>query len=313
MNRASAFPLPFKSLSVVSGGQDGLYVVGAMFTSGYSEKAKRLATSCEKFGLRYVLHEVPAVHRSISINGTENLSFTKANFVRHLLDEHNKPVLYLDADCEIMSKPDLIGELVQRGCDFATYNWFADECTDRFLPLELSICADNPPIGNRFYRFAGSVDWFTTSQLCCSGLVQLYRNSYAARALLSRWHRTIATFPGCADDQCLDFVFNNLGRRSWLSWWLKVAWLPKPYARVSWWIYAKPIINHQDCPQPSSNFKEITDLRGRKRHYRSLMEKRKVVRLFPRDCIIDTEQHKVCKLVDGQLVPIEATDQTFWL
>jgi hypothetical protein len=34
------FPLPFKSLRIISGGKEGLYVIGAMFTAPYSNKAE---------------------------------------------------------------------------------------------------------------------------------------------------------------------------------------------------------------------------------------------------------------------------------
>jgi hypothetical protein len=308
------FPLPFKSLRTITGGDGRAYLVGAMFTTGYSGKAERLAASCEKLGLAYALHEVPTVHRSISIHGTHDLSFTKANFIHHLLTTHNKPILYLDADCEFVSEPDLVSELVKSRCDFAVYNLLADDYTDCFVPIDRSISYHGPPtISNRFYRYETSVDWFTTSQLFACGCVQFYRNSYAARALLSRWHRTVATFPDSADDQCLDFTFNNLGRRSWLSWRLKVVWLPRSYARCSWWIYAEPVINHADYPHPNSNFREIDDPKGRRWYYPSLMEKKKVDCPLPRNCIIDTEQRMLCKVVDGQIVPIERTEQPLWL
>jgi chitin disaccharide deacetylase len=303
----------FKSLRTIRGGKDGSYVIGAMFTAPYSDKAERLAASCEKFGLQYVIHEVPTVHRSISNRGTEDLSYTKANFIRHLLAAHEKPVLYLDVDCEFVSQPDLIEELVSSGCDFAIYNTLAEEYeADRFFPIEVSPRPAEPPIRNRFYRWSGFVPWYANNQLICCGLVQFYRNSLAARELLSRWHKTIATFLGCADDACLDFVFNNLRRRSWLYWLLKVRWLPKPYARISWWIYAKPVINNPHLPGGGNDFREIADSKGRKRFYPSRM-KLKTATLFPRDCIIDTEQHMVCRLVDGQLVPVEPIDQSFWL
>lgn len=316
MNRANAFPIPFKSHRTIGGAKDGSYVIGAMFTASYTEKAERLAASCDKFGLTYVLHEVPTVHRSISAQGTDDLAYTKPNFIRHMLATHKRPVLYLDADCEFVSEPALIDQLVSSGCDFAIYNWYADEYTDRFIPVELNLCAHEPPIRNRFYRFAGSVDWYTNSQLGCSGLVQFYRNSNAARALLSKWHRTIATFPGCADDEALTFAFNNLTRRSWLYWLLKVRWLPKSYARIPYWIYCKPVINHPDpyIPgQSSGSFSAIKDPKGRRAVYKSAMERRKPTLLFPRDCIIDTEKHMVCKLVEGQLVPIGPSAQNFWL
>ena len=289
-------------------------MIGAMFTAAYSKKAERLAASCEEFGLRYVIHEVPTAHRSISYRGTDDLSYTKPNFIRHLLAAHKKPVLYMDTDCEVVSRPGLIDELVRSGCDFGIHNGCAEECTDRFDPVALSLRADEPPIRNRFYRCSGYLGLYSINQLMCCGLVQFYANSVAARALLSRWHRTIATFPGRGDDPCLDFVFNNLTRREWLSWLLKVQRLPKSYARISWWIDVKPVINHADRPgrDPRANTDLIEDARGRKRHYPALMKRTNAL-LFPRDCIIDTAQKMVCKIINNELVPIEPTDLDFWL
>jgi hypothetical protein len=212
-----------------------------------------------------------------------------------------------------VSQPELIDQLVRTSCDFAIYNWCADEYTDCFVPIELSLSADEPPIKNRFYRVTGSTPWYSTTQMVCFGCTQFYRNSLAARVLLSRWHRTIVAFPGSVDDCCLDFFFNNLTRRSWLSWLLKVHWLPKSYARYPWWIHTKPIIKHPDIPRSTSEFIPIEDPRGREEVYHSLMKQRNPVWLFPPGCIIDVDQHMVCKLVDGQLVPIEPTDQNFWL
>jgi hypothetical protein len=309
----NTFPLPFKSLRTITGGKDRSYVVGAMFTAGYVEKAKRLAASCEQFALPYVIHEVPTVHCSISGLGSDDLSYTKPNFIRHLLAAHKKPILYVDADCEFVSQPELIDQLARSRCDFAIYNAYADQCTDRFLPIALSLHPKEPPIKNRFYRFAGRINWASNSQLGCFGCVQFYRNSLAARTLLSRWHRTIVDFPGSGDDAHLNFTFNNLGRRSWLSWLLKVHWLPQSYTRISWWIFTKPIINHSDCPGPYTHFKEIKDPKGRKGVYSSLMEQRNSGLFVPRDCIIDTDKNMVCKLVDGQVVPISPTDRPVWI
>jgi hypothetical protein len=313
MAGVNSFPLPFRSLRVIRGGNDGSYVIGAMFTAAYSEKATQLAASCEKFGLPYVIHEVPTVHRSISGRGTDDLSYTKANFIRYLLATHKKPVLYLDADCEFKSQPELIDRLARTGCDFAIYNWFADEYNDCFIPIELNPDGGEPPTKDRFYRFLASETFFANKQLKCNGLVQFYGNSVAARAFLARWQRTISVFSGCADDSALSFTFNNLTRRSWLWWQLKVRWLPKTYARISWWIYAKPIINHKDLPTKSSRFVKINDPGGRKPFYLSLMEPKNPVLLFPRDCIIDTEQRMLCKLVDGQISPIEPIELELWL
>jgi len=313
VNRAGDFPLPFKSLRTLGGGKDKSYVIGGMFTAAYQAKAERLAASCAKYELLYVLHEVPTVHRSISSRGTDDTAYTKANFIHYLLTTHRKPVLYLDVDCEFMDQPELIDELVNTGCDFAVYNWFADECTDCFISIELSPGDNEPPVKNRFYRFLGREAFFSTKQLKCNGLVQFYRNSIAARSLLRRWHRTIVTYPGCTDDSALSFTFNNLTKRSWLWWLLKVRWLPSSYARISWWIYKKPIINHEDLPTKSTSFTKIKDPRGRSQFYTSLMVQRKPAELYPQDCIIDAEQKMLCKIDNGRPIPVAPIEQTFWL
>ena len=314
MSEPNTFPIPFKSLRTLSGGNGGSYIVGAMFTAAFLSKAERLAASCARHGLSYTLHEVPTVHRSISSHGTDDPTYTKANFIHFLLTAHRKPVLYVDADCEFSSAPELIEALARSRCDFAIYNWFADRYTDSFIPIELDSSASAPLAKRRYYRFlARGEAFFTNAQLKCSGLVQFYRNSLAARGLLARWYRTIVTFPGCADDAALNFTFNNLTRLSWLSWLLRVQWLPKSYARIAWWIYEEPVINHPELPTRSIWHAEIKDPQGRKEFYFSRMEPRKPVGLFPRGYIIDAEQRMLCKLEDGRVVPIGPIGKTLWL
>jgi hypothetical protein len=306
------FPLRFNSVRQISGGRGGPYVVGAMFTASYAKKAERLAASCEMYGLQYAIHEVPVVHRSINSSGADDLAYTKANFIHHLLDAYGKPILYLDADCEFVAEPELLPQLVKSGCDFAVYNWLPDDHTDTFVPIELGVGADGPPIKNRFFRFLSSIDWYSKSQLLASGCVQFYANTEGARHLLSQWHQTVATCPGTADDQCLSFSFNNLepGKST-----LNVHWLPKAYARMSWWIYVKPVINHEGRPQKDSRFFpfESVDTGARKIWYPSSAEFKTVTSLFPRDCIIDTERRVLAKIVGDQLVTVGITDQTFWI
>ena len=144
MNNSRTFPIPFRSLRTMSGGGERSFVVGAMFTAAYADKAERLAASCRKFNLSYVIHEVPSVHRSMSARGTEDLAYTKANFIRNLIKSHRKSILYLDADCEFVAAPELISELVRSACDFAIYNGFDDKYADRFLPVELPLEPDTP-------------------------------------------------------------------------------------------------------------------------------------------------------------------------
>ena len=309
---AHPFPLPFSSVRQISGGRVGPYIVAAIFTASYASRAERLAASCETFGLPYAIHEVPVVHRSINSRGADDSAYTKANFIHHLLDAHKKPILYLDADCEFVAEPELLLELVKSGCDFAVYNWLADEHTDAFVPIELGVGADGPPIKNRFFRFFRSIDWYSRSQLIPAGCVQYYGNTEGAKHLLSQWHQTIASFPGTADDHCLAFAFNNLGPRQST---LHVQWLPKAYARVSWWIYVKPVINHEGRPQADSGFVQFDtfDTGDRKVWYPTAAELRTVTSLFPRECIIDTERRALAKIVGDQLVTIGTTDQAFWI
>ena len=314
MRQAGQFPLPFTSNRRLSGGTAGTYLVGSMFTAAYARKAARLAASCEKFGLPYEFHEVPTIHHSISPSGTDDLAYTKPNFIRQLIAAHGKPVLYVDADCEFAGHPVMIADLAAKKCDFAVYNWCADECTDQFVPVQIPLKSGESMSKNRYYRFAGGAfDVFSRDQLVCSGLVQFYGDSYAGRAMLRLWHRTIAAFPGCADDGALAFAFNNLTRRTLLWWLLRWQWLPKAYARIAWWIYVRPVINHEEIPTKSDSFLAIKDLKGRRIFYLSETRPRHARGPIPRDCIIDTERRMLCKLVDNQLVPIGPLDQEIWL
>ena len=304
LSRKAQFPLPFSSLRTIGGEGGASYIVGAMFTESYAAKAERLAASCRKFSLPFELHEVATVHRSMGVRGTDDLRFTKANFIHHLLTKHRRPILYLDADVEFVAPPVLIGELVQERCDFAIYNWLADEYTDAFRPIDRE---------HRYFRYWMSMDFHSAEQLCAAGITQFYANSFAARALLSRWHRTVAKFPDCGDDDSLNFSYNNMGKRDWLSWILRTRWLPKAYARYVIWMYAEPVINHPEMLGPGSRFSRIRDPRGRKQFYLSRTQNRVPTLLLPRDRIVDTRERMLCKLVDGKLVPLEKTPRQFWI
>src|SRR5256885_2123566 len=156
LSRRSQIARALPRARIIEGGGPRAYIVGGMFTAAYSKKAERLAASCERFRLPYVLHEVPTIHRSISARGSDDLSYTKPNFILHLLSKYQKPVLYLDCDVEVVRYPELLDELISARTDFAVYNGYADaESTDKFLPFESSVSAEAALIGNRFYRFRG--------------------------------------------------------------------------------------------------------------------------------------------------------------
>jgi len=306
------FPLPLRSTRIISGDGDAPFIVGALFTPDYIDKANRLILSLRRLSLPFEAHEVPAVHCSMSASGTHDLSYTKPNFIRHMLDRHRKPVLYLDADCEVLSAPKLIYELATSRCDFAIYNWMADDYRDRFVPLGFGT---HPPsqAPYRYFVYHGSLDFHSKDQLIAAGCTQLYRNTKAARALLSAWQRTIDTFPGAGDDDCLDFTYNNLSKFSPLYWFLKGRWLPKGYARYMFWIYAEPIINHPDIPAPTSRFVQIRCSRGRQRVYAKRAEQRNIPRPLPRHDIIDAQEGAICRMVNGEVMPIGKIKMRFWV
>ena len=53
-------------------------------------------------------YAVPQVHQSISLNGTDNLAFSKPDIIRVALETFGKPVLYVDADMVFKDPPEKI-------------------------------------------------------------------------------------------------------------------------------------------------------------------------------------------------------------
>lgn len=310
------FPLPFPYLRIYSQNIDTLgtapFVVSGMLTKSHAHHAERLIQSCKQFDLPYILYEIPAVHRSISPKGIADLSLTKANFIWFLLESHQSPVLYLDVDCFMSAYPTEIKKLVRDGRDFAIYNWLADEHTECYVPVEMTINVGKKSrtFKNRFYRFSHSVDYYTTEQLICSGAVQFYNNTSGARALLRTWHEAISLHPGTSDDACLDYAFNNHPAEIEN---LKTAWLKKSYARYAWWIYERPIINHPDIPSYENAFQPIPDDQEKKRFYPEQAQLKIVNYYFPRDCLIDTEKKVLMKMQAGQLIPWQPLTRQLWL
>jgi hypothetical protein len=303
------FSMPFRNEGVLDQAlsPDAPFIVAAMVSAGYPY-AKRLAASCRALGVSFVIHEVLHVHRSIAPDGTEDPSYTKSSFIRFLLEEHRRPILYLDGDCVLRSYPSLIAELARGPVDFAIYNWLADECTDAFVPVDV-LGPSGEMDSKRFYGFSHAIDLFDPSQLICSGAAQFYNDTSGARLLLAEWQNAIQRFPGSADDQCLNLAFNNLASDSGV----RAHWLPKDYARYLWWIYIRPIIDHPQVPAPGGRFVEIPDTNGQRRFYPERTQRRQPVCPLPRDCIVDTVARMLLRPVDGQLVLVGPTDREFWL
>ena len=298
MEQAAAFPLPFRFTRALDGaarGATGSFLVAAMYTPSHAARAEELRGSCERFGLPYLLCEIPAIHTSINPRGTRDLAFTKPNFIRHVLEQQRRPVLYLDADCLFRSPPVLVERLLAEHTSFAVYNWLADADNDAFYPVDIRL--DGRVIRDRFFDYSHRIGYYSTEQLICSGCVQLYDTSPAAAALLAHWHAVIASHPEAQDDHCLAFAFNNGGSR---IGGLRCAWLPKEYARSAWWIFTPPVIDHPELPGVgNSGHKELPRSAELRNFYAERCEPTDA--RFAEDSVIDAQERLLYLLADGRL------------
>ena len=111
--------------------------------------------------------------------------------------KHRSPILWLDADCELLApfpKP-------PEGCDFGIHNWCHDpENPDSFQP-------DPAP-------------------LTASGGVMYLDYTAAAVELMVRWVDAMERNPTFVDDQCLSAVYNNVNPPV-TPWWMerKLNWM----------------------------------------------------------------------------------------
>jgi len=286
------------------------FVVGAMLTRSHAHFGARLAASCRAHAIPLALFEVPCVHRSISAAGVEDLRYTKANFVHFLLERYGCPVLYLDADCEIVQKPLFMQELLDTQVDFSIFNWFAVEHTEAYVPAAINTADVQRTGANRFYRFSHSVEVMSDTQLFCSGAVQWYNHTDAARHLLETWHGVIARAPGRADDKCLDLAFNNYPSDAPR---LKASWLDKRHARYAWWIYERPVIDHPEFPSSGEGFTQLDTVDGMPRFHRAELRQAGVVPVFPKDCLIDSDTRTLLRLVEGTWRAVGPVSVPLWL
>jgi hypothetical protein len=229
----------------------------SMYTESYAHLAKRLANSMKIHGLPFAIYEVPTVHNSISEKGSNDLSYTKSNFIRNVISRTNKNIIYIDCDCEIKKFPSLFFEIASNH-DFAIYNWLSSQENNVYLPYQID---ENSAT---LYKYSHSIQPACDTQLICSGAVQFWANNKASIELLKYWQNIIENNKGAADDYCLDFSFNNFDReRNNLRYY----WLPKSYARYAWWIFEQPVIDHPQIPNISTKWHEINDSEGKKRFY----------------------------------------------
>jgi hypothetical protein len=281
-------------------GPEGPPSICAMFTPSYVSAAERLAHSLRDLSLAHALFEVPSVHRSISLHGSDDLTYTKANIMCRLLELTKRPVLYVDVDCVVRRHPELLFRLLQRGCDFAIRNWLSADPNDAYVPAHIAENADGASEPPRYYRHGYHVDYVGDEQLLCSGAVQLWGNTPAARGLLAAWFATIAAHPGVPDDECLNFTFNN--PEGWRAA-LQPSWLPPSYARYPWWIFDEPVIDHPDIPYQGAQ-RPVRDPNGRRHFYPERSGVRTPAPHIPRDCVIDVRTGELLRFEQSQWRPV---------
>lgn len=174
----------------------------------YPEQARRLAASCDKFGLKFLIKEIT------DKGSWQNVCNYRPKFLLETLINTREALLWLDCDCEIMSPPTL---LYGPSCDFAAYNFSADPDED-----VRQWCPYDP------------------NKLLISGGVQYVTYSAPAIEMLYRLNELFVNNPETMEtDPIHDLCFN----RERIP--MKTLWLPKSYNRLSdRWPDIIPVIDH---------------------------------------------------------------------
>lgn len=288
------------------------FVVCAFFSAGggYENYARRLASSCRRFDLPCSLWRAPAVHSSISWRGAPDPRYTKASFVTHCLDRMDgASVAYLDVDTLLVARPQAWFDARDSGRDFAIYNWLHDPQNEAYLPNNRKLVSPEPESG--FYTFSHRVGWRSDQQLNCSGPAQYYANSAAARRLLDRWQATVALNPRSADDECLNWAYNNPepGQPAPDS-----VWLDKAYARYPWWPHVAPVILHPDIPALSQPFHPVKSPGGEPSIHLDRCTANDTPLLFPQDGGVEIRSGTIFRVdTHGHPQPVGRYPGRFWI
>jgi hypothetical protein len=174
----------------------------------YPEQAERLVASCERFGLRKLIQEIPdkgSWHQSCNF---------RVKWLFEKLIDARESILYMDCDCEVKKLPDL---LFGTPVDFAAYNFAAD-----------------PDPKNRQWTA------YNPERLLVSGGVLYFAYTAPALELIARWISALDQDPATLQtDPILDLVY-NVSRIP-----MQTLWLPKEYNRLNdRWPNIDPVIDH---------------------------------------------------------------------
>jgi hypothetical protein len=186
------------------------WILVAMYTDDFAERAQQLLRSCHD-------HGVECLAERIRPDDYRRTIASKPDFMLRMLKRFRRPIVYVDADFEVMQYPALFDN--PDGADFMIYNWYADP--------------------------TNSVGRYHPHVLLCSSGVVYWNHTPGALRLLREWRAMARANPGCADDQILDRVFNEGRYLRTLS----CRWLPQSYLRIApYFPDTTPVLNHADSP-----------------------------------------------------------------
>lgn len=171
----------------------------------FAELAAKLRASCERFNIPHSIEQLPSDNDWI-----KNL-MRKPAFMLRKLEELKKPIVWLDADCEVMQYPTMLDE---NDYDLQIFNWMPVKKPEEHAADPQRLVA-------------------------ASGVVYLNYTTPAQR-LLYQWIAACKSTKQKADDQILDVVYREKCKGQ-----IKCRWLPPPYNRMdSYFPEVEPVINH---------------------------------------------------------------------
>ena len=276
------------------------YTIISFFTNNYKYKAEILVKSLNKLNLNYKIFEIPEIHCSKSIKGSNNFDYTQPRLILELLNELKSPVLFVDTDLVFREEPTKINEFKNEKIDFAIYNWVEDLFNDGFKPVIVKVNNEE----KKFYRYNHSIDFSNQNdkiQLYSSGAVAYFSNSNDSKTLLNLWHENIKLFPKSPDDQTLDYTFNFIFKNK-----LNIKWFDKSYCRYNFWIFSRPIIDHPDNLNQRID-QSFKTLYKKDRINYDILKKRNY-RKFSKNYLLDIEKKKIFSPINQELIFIKNFD-----
>lgn len=175
----------------------------------YKDFAAKLRASCERHGI------TPHIEQLESTGVWARNNSRKPAFMQRKLLELKRPIIWCDADCEVIEFPAMLAD---PGVDLAIFNWAADEQD----PLSTRAVDQTCPI----LRSTSGVIYFAYTPV--------------ALQLMYQWVANATKQPTIPDDTVLDNTFAR-----WKGAKMKRLWLPRAYNRMDLrWPHVKPVINH---------------------------------------------------------------------